>query len=70
MGGSMKLTIDLGKRLVITCMEASMLLGISCSSIKRRIADGRIKALERDNLKEKILIYTSSISKYLKEGGE
>ena len=66
----MKLTIDLGKRLVITCMEASMLLGISCSSIKRRIADGRIKALERDNLKEKILIYTSSISKYLKEGGE
>jgi len=66
----MKLTIDLGKRPVITCMEASMLLGISCSSIKRRIADGRIKALERDNLKEKILIYTSSISKYLKEGGE
>ena len=66
----MKLTIDLGKRPVITCMEASMLLGISCSSIKRRIADGRIKALERDNLKEKILIYTSSISKYIKEGGE
>ena len=66
----MKLTIDLGKRPVITCMEASMLLGISCSSIKRRIADGRIKALERDNLKEKILIYTSSLAKYLKEGGE
>jgi len=66
----MKLTIDLGKRPVITCMEASMLLGISCSSIKRRIADGRIKALERNNLKEKILIYTSSLAKYLKEGGE
>jgi len=66
----MKLTIDLMKRPVITCMEASMLLGISCSSIKRRIADGRIKALERDNLKEKILIYTDSLAKYLKEGGE
>jgi len=70
MGGLMKLTIDLGKRPVITVVEASMLLGISATSIKRRIADGRIKALERDNLKEKILIYTSSISKYLKEGGE
>ena len=67
MGGLMKLTIDLMKRPVITCMEASMLLGISCSSIKRRIADGRIKALERDNLKEKILIYTDSLAKYLQE---
>ena len=63
----MKLTIDLEKRPVITVVEASMLLGISCSSIKRRIADGRIKALERDNLKEKILIYTSSLAKYLEE---
>ena len=67
MGGLMKLTIDLMKRPVITCMEASMLLGISCSSIKRRIADGRIKALERDNMKEKILIYTDSLAKYLEE---
>ena len=63
----MKLTIDLGKRPVITVVEASMLLGISANSIKRRIADGRIKALERDNLKEKILIYTSSLAKFLEE---
>ena len=63
----MKLTIDLGKRPVITVVEASMLLGISATSIKRRIADGRIKALERDNLKEKILIYTSSLAKFLEE---
>ena len=63
----MKMTIDLGKRPVITVVEASMLLGISATSIKRRIADGRIKALERDNLKEKILIYTSSLAKYLEE---
>ena len=66
----MKLTIDLMKRPVITCMEASMLLGISTSSIKRRIADGRIKALDRDNLKEKILIYTDSIAKYLERGSK
>ena len=63
----MKMTIDLGKRPVITVVEASMLLGISATSIKRRIADGRIKALERDNLKEKILIYTDSLAKFLEE---
>ena len=66
----MKLTIDLGKRPVISVMEASQLLGLSQTSIKRRIADGRIKALERDNLHEKILIYTSSIAKYLERGSE
>ena len=66
----MKLTIDLGKRPVITCMEASMLLGISCSIIKRIIAVGRIKALESDNLHEKILIYTDSIAKFLEKSGE
>jgi len=66
----MKMTIDLGKRPVITVVEASMLLGISATSIKRRIADGRIKALERDNLKEKILIYTDSIAKFLDKGDD
>jgi hypothetical protein len=67
MGGFMKLTIDFLKRPTVTCMEASMLLGISVPSIKRRIADGRIKALERTNLKEKVLIYTKSLAKYLQE---
>ena len=66
----MKLTIDLNKRPVITVSEASMLLGLSATSIKRRISDGRIKALERINLHEKILIYTDSIRKFLEEGGE
>ncbi len=66
----MKLTIDFLKRPTVTCMEASMLLGISVPSIKRRIADGRIKALERDNLKEKILIYTDSLAKFLEKSGE
>ena len=63
----MKISIDLSNRPVITCSEASQLLGLSTSSIKRRIADGRIKALERNNLKEKILIYTESLAEYLKE---
>ena len=66
----MKLTIDLGKRPCISVMEASQLLGLSQTSIKRRIADGRLKSLNRDNLHEKILIYTSSIAKFLEGEGE
>ena len=64
----MKLTIDLGKRPVISVMEASQLLGLSQTSIKRRIADGRLSALERDNMHNKILIYTKSIIKFLEKG--
>ena len=52
-------------RPVITITEAVMVLGLSSSTIKRRIATGQIKAVERDNLKQKILIYTESIAKYL-----
>ena len=61
----MKLTIDLSKRPVITVTEASMLLGLSPTSIKRRIAEGKLSCVNRDNLREKILIYTQSITKYL-----
>ena len=64
----MKMTIDLGKRPVITVMEASQLLGISTTSVKRRINEGRLKTLKRDNLYEKILIYTDSVCKFLEIG--
>lgn len=64
----MKMTIDLGKRPVISVMEASMLLGLSTTSIKRRIADGRFRTLKRENLYEKILIYTDSIAKFIEQG--
>ena len=64
----MKLTIDLGKRPCISVMEASQLLGLSQTSIKRRIASGSLKALDRDNEHKKILILTKSIMKFLEEG--
>ena len=54
-------------RPVISLTEAVMVLGLSPSTIKRRIATGQIKAVERDNLKEKILIHTSSLAKFLEE---
>jgi len=52
-------------RPVISLTEAVMVLGLSPSTIKRRIATGQIKAVDRGNLREKILIYTESIIKYL-----
>ena len=52
-------------RPVISLTEAVMVLGLSPSTIKRRIATGQIKAVERENLREKILISTESIIKYL-----
>ena len=59
---------DLLSRPVITLSEAVMCLGISASSIKRRISEGRLKIVERDNLRQKILIKTDSIKNYLNEG--
>ena len=64
------MTIDLSNRPVITVMEASQLLGLSPTSVKRRVFEGRLKALKRDNLYEKILIYTESVSRFLERGEE
>jgi len=54
-------------RPVISLTEAVMVLGLSPSTIKRRIATGQIKAVERANKKEMIQIFTKSISQYLQE---
>ena len=56
---------NLMDRPVVTITEAVGILGLSVSTIKRRIATGQIKAVERENLREKILIYTDSILNYL-----
>ena len=56
-------------RPVITLTEAVMILGLSSTTIKRRIATGVIKAVERENLKHRILIYTDSLAKFLEKGG-
>ena len=52
-------------RPVITMTEAVMVLGLSSATIKRRIKTGMIKAVKRDNLKHRILIYTDSLKKYI-----
>ena len=54
-------------RPVVTLTEATMITGLSPSTLKRRIASGQISAIDRQNIKERILIYTKSIAKYLQE---
>ena len=54
-------------RPVITLTEAVMVLGLSPSTIRRRIRTGQLKQVERANKKEMIQIFTKSISQYLQE---
>ena len=54
-------------RPVVTLTEATMITGLSPSTLRRRIEDGEISAIERTNLKTRILIHTKSIAKYLQD---
>jgi hypothetical protein len=44
-----------------------MVLGLSASTIKRRINTGQLKSVKRGSNLERILIYTASVQKMLKE---
>ena len=63
----MKNTISWQDRPVVTLTEATMITGLSPTTLKRRIADGLLSAIERTNLKTRILIHTKSIAKYLQD---
>ena len=54
-------------RPVITLTEAVMVLGLSPSTIRRRIRTGQLKQVDRVNKKHMIQIFTKSISQYLQE---
>ena len=58
---------NLMDRPVLTLTEATMVLGLSASTIKRRINTGALKSVKRGSNLEKILIYTSSVQEMLKE---
>ena len=49
----------------ITVKDASWVLSLSTSTVKRKIEQGVLKCVKRDNHREKILIYTDSLAKYL-----
>ena len=63
----MNYMVDWKNRPVVTLTEATMITGLSPTTLKRRIGDGLLTAIERTNLKTRILIHTKSIAKYLKE---
>ena len=58
--------VDWKNRPVITVTEAVMILGLSTQTIKRRIESRQLTSVHRDNKKQRILIHTDSILKYLK----
>ena len=49
----------------VTVRDASWILSLSTSTIKRKIDAGILKCVKRDNHREKILIFTDSLAKYL-----
>ena len=63
----MKNVINWKDRPVITLTEAVGVLGLSSSTIKRRIQTGQLKQVDRVNKKHMIQIFTKSISQYLQE---
>ncbi len=66
----MKIMMNVMDKPCVTISEASWILSLSPSTIKRKINSGVIKCVERDNLREKILIYTDSLAKFLEKSGE
>ena len=59
--------VDWKNRPVITVTEAVMILGLSTATIKRRIKSKQLTSVYRDNKKQRVLIHTDSILKYLKK---
>ncbi len=61
----MRLTMNYMDKPTITVKDASWLLSLSTSTVKRKIDQGILKCVKRDNFRDKILIYTDSLAKYL-----
>ena len=65
----MRITMNYMDKPTITVKDASWVLSLSTSTVKRKIDQGVLKCVKRDNNREKILIYTDSIRRFLSEGG-
>ena len=66
----MRITMNYMDKPTITVKDASWVLSLSTSTVKRKIDQGILKCVKRDNLREKILIYTDSLAKFLQRGEE
>ena len=65
----MEVNINLLNKPCLSINEAVMVLNLSNQSIRRRVAEGRLKAVARHSSNEKIQIFTKSIINYMEKGG-
>ncbi len=61
----MRLTMNYMDKPTITVRDAAWLMSLSTSTVKRKIDQGILKCVKRVNYRDKILIYTDSLVKYL-----
>ncbi len=65
----MEFKINLLDKPTLTINEAVMVLNLSSQSVRRKVQEGALKAVERLNHRDKIQIFTNSIIKYIENGG-
>ena len=65
----MEFKINLLDKPTLTINEAVMVLNLSSQSVRRKVQEGSLKAVERLNHRDKIQIFTNSIISYIENGG-
>ena len=65
----MEFKINLLDKPTLTINEAVMVLNLSSQSVRAKVHEGSLKAVERLNQRDKIQIFTKSIINYIENGG-
>ena len=65
----MEFKINLLDKPTLTINEAVMVLNLSSQSVRNKVREGSLKAVQRLNQRDKIQIFTKSIINYIENGG-
>ena len=65
----MEYKINLFDKPTLTINEAVMVLNLSSQSVRLKVKEGSLKAVQRLNQRDKIQIFTKSIINYIENGG-
>ena len=65
----MEFKINLLDKPTLTINEAVMVLNLSSQSVRLKVKEGSLKAVQRFNPRDKIQIFTKSIINYIENGG-
>jgi len=65
----MEFKINLLDKPTLTINEAVMVLNLSSQSVRAKVREGSLKAVQRFNQRDKIQIFTKSIINYIENGG-